>query len=330
MTAQAQEIGRRIEEEARFLDSIVAEVGKVIVGQDLLLRRMVLGLLTGGHLLLEGVPGLAKSLAVETLARTLSATFHRIQFTPDLLPADITGTPVYQQATGRFEVKKGPIFANLILADEVNRAPAKVHSALLEAMQERKVSIGETSFPLEEPFLVLATQNPIEHEGTYALPEAELDRFFLKVVVDYPSPAEEAEIVRRMAKTGALPAVSAVASRERILAARGLVNEVYVDERLVRYVLALVRATRAPREVGLAELAAAIRYGASPRASIALVLAARGNALLAGRSYATPQDVKDVARDVLRHRIILTYEAEADEVRPDDLVGRFLDRVEVP
>ncbi len=330
MTAPARETSRRIEEEARFLDSIVAEVGKVIVGQDLLLRRMVLGLLAGGHLLLEGVPGLAKSLAVETLARTLNATFHRIQFTPDLLPADITGTPVYQQATGRFEVKKGPIFANLILADEVNRAPAKVHSALLEAMQERKVSIGETSFPLEEPFLVLATQNPIEHEGTYALPEAELDRFFLKVIVGYPTPDEEAEIVRRMARTGALPAVNAIASRERILAARALVNEVYVDERLVRYVLALVRASRAPREVGLPELAAAIRYGASPRASIALVLAARGNALLAGRGYATPQDVKDVARDVLRHRIILTYEAEADEVAPDELLGRLLDRVEVP
>ena len=324
------ELTRCIEAEADLFDRIVREVGRVIVGQQELVQRLLIGLLSGGHLLLEGVPGLAKSLAVETLARTLDVSFRRIQFTPDLLPADIIGTPVFQPATGRFEVKRGPIFAQLILADEVNRAPAKVHSALLEAMQEQQVSIGDETFPLPQPFLVLATQNPIEHEGTYPLPEAELDRFLLKVVLDYPSLEEESLIVQRMAKTGELPEVRAVANAEHILAARKLVDEVYVDERLVQYVLALVRATRDPARVGLTEMVEAIRYGASPRASIALVLAAKTYALLSGRGYATPADVKAVAVDVLRHRILLTYEAEADDVRRSDLVRRILDRVEVP
>jgi MoxR-like ATPase len=320
----------RIAGEAQVLEAIVAEVEKVLVGQRALLDRMLLGLLCGGHLLLEGVPGLAKSLAVETLARSLDVTYRRIQFTPDLLPADLTGTPVFQPARGAFEVKKGPIFAHLVLADEVNRAPAKVHAALLEAMQERKVTIGDQTFPLEEPFLVLATQNPIEHEGTYPLPEAELDRFFLKVKVDYPSHDEEAEIVRRCARTTARHDVRPVAGRERLLAARQLVDAVYVDERLVTYVLRLVRATRAPREAGLADLAGAVRIGASPRASIALVLAARGHAFLAGRGYAAPSDVKAVAHDVLRHRILLSWEAEADALDTDAVITRLLEKVEIP
>ncbi|MFH0944184.1 MAG: AAA family ATPase, partial [Planctomycetota bacterium] len=289
---EATELSRQIEAEAEVLERITTEVGRVIVGQRLLVERLLMGLLSGGHLLLEGVPGLAKSLAVETLARTLDISFRRIQFTPDLLPSDITGTPIFQPATGKFEVKKGPIFAQLILADEVNRAPAKVHSALLEAMQEHQVSIGDATFPLPEPFLVLATQNPIEHEGTYPLPEAELDRFLLKVVLDYPSIEEESEIVRRMARTGALPEVQAVASAERILSARRLVDAVYVDDRLVRYVLEVIRATRDPGSVGLDDLVEAIRLGASPRAAVALVLAARTHAVLRGRGYATPADVK--------------------------------------
>lgn len=321
---------RKIEGEANLLGGIVEEVGKVIVGQELLVRRLLMGLLTGGNLLLEGVPGLAKSLAVETLARCLDLTYRRIQFTPDLLPADIVGTPVFQPKSGTFEVKKGPVFAQLILADEVNRAPAKVHSALLEAMQEHKVTIGDETFPLPEPFLVLATQNPIELEGTYPLPEAELDRFLLKVILDYPSRDEESEIVRRMATTGGLPEVDVVADARHILEARRLLDEVYVDERLVQYVLDVVRSTREPDQLGLQELAASIRYGASPRASIALVMAARANALLDGRAYATPGDVKSVAHDVLRHRILLTYEAEADGVETGSLVSKILDRIEVP
>jgi len=324
------ELNRRIEAEAELFDQIVQEVGRVIVGQQELVQRLLIGLLSGGHLLLEGVPGLAKSLAVETLARTLDVSFRRIQFTPDMLPADIVGTPVFQPATGRFEVKRGPIFAQLILADEVNRAPAKVHSALLQAMQEQQVSIGDETFALPQPFLVLATQNPIEHEGTYPLPEAELDRFLLKVVLDYPSLEEEVRIVERMARTGGLPEVRAVADGGRILAARKLVDDVYVDERLVMYALALIRATRDPAAVGLTDLVEAIRYGASPRASIALVLAARTHALLRGRGFATPADVKAMAVSVLRHRILLTYEAQADGVHRADLVQRILDRVEVP
>ncbi|MFG0315909.1 MAG: AAA family ATPase [Planctomycetota bacterium JB042] len=320
----------RVERGAEVLDRIVSEVSRIVVGQETMVERLLLGLLAGGHLLLEGVPGLAKSLACETLARTLDLRYRRIQFTPDLLPADIVGTPVFQPATGRFEVKKGPVFTNLLLADEVNRAPAKVHSALLEAMQERAVSIGDETFPLEEPFVVLATQNPIEHEGTYPLPEAELDRFLLKIVIGYPDRDEEAEIVRRMARTAPLSPPARVCGKEELLAARRLVDEVYVDDRLVGYVLDLVRATRDPASVGLGELEESVRFGASPRASIALVLAARTHALLKGRAYAAPTDVKAIAHDVLRHRVLLSYDAEVDEVTADDVVTRILDRVEVP
>ncbi len=324
------ELEKRVRGEAAVLADVVGEVSKVIVGQSALIERLLMGLLTGGHLLLEGVPGLAKSLAVETLARTLDVTFHRIQFTPDLLPADLTGTPIFQPQSGRFEVKKGPLFANLILADEVNRAPAKVHAALLESMQERKVTIGDETFALPEPFLVLATQNPVEHEGTYALPEAELDRFFLKVLIDYPSLAEEAEIVARMANTRGAIAVRKVADGARVLAARRLVDEIHVEERLVRYVLAVVRATRDPAAAGIPDLRGTVRYGASPRASIALVLAARCHALLRGKTFAGPSDVKTMAEDVLRHRILLSYEAEADGMTAAQVVRRVLATVEVP
>ncbi len=323
-------LGQKIESESAVLADVVAEVSKVIVGQQTLIERLLMGLLTGGHLLLEGVPGLAKSLAVETLARALDVTFHRIQFTPDLLPADLTGTPVFQPQTSRFEVKKGPLFAHLVLADEVNRAPAKVHAALLEAMQERKITIGDQTFPLPDPFLVLATQNPVEHEGTYALPEAELDRFFLKVVIDYPSLSEEAEIVARMANTRGVPAVRKVADAARVLAARTLVDQVHVEPRLVQYVLALVRATRDPAAAGLSDMDGLVRYGASPRASIALVLAARCHALLRGKDYAGPSDVKAMAHDVLRHRILLSYEAEAEGTTTVDVIERVLSSVEVP
>ncbi len=319
-----------IGDEAAVLGEIIEEVGRVVIGQRAMIERLLMGLLAGGHVLLEGVPGLAKSLAVEALARTLDLTFRRIQFTPDLLPADITGTPIFQPSTGRFEVKKGPIFANLILADEVNRAPAKVHAALLEAMQEHKVSIGDETFPLDEPFLVLATQNPIEHEGTYPLPEAELDRFFLKIVVGYPNPDEEAEIVRRMARTEKPPMPRTVATAERIMAVRRLVDSIYVDDRLIAYAIAIVQATRTPAACGLDDLVDLIRFGGSPRASIALVLGARVHALLGGRDFAGPGDVKAVAHDVLRHRVLLSYEAEAEGVAADTLIERVLDRVEIP
>lgn len=309
---------------------VIAEVSRVIVGQEHLVRRMMMALLTGGHMLLEGVPGLAKSLAVETLARAAGLTWRRIQFTPDLLPADIVGTPVYQPASGRFETKKGPLFANLILADEVNRAPAKVHSALLEAMQERQVSIGEETHPLPEPFHVLATQNPIEHEGTYELPEAGLDRFLFKVVLGYPSLDEEERIVTMMAKTSEHAIVRAVADAASLLEARRAIDAVHVEPRLVRYVLALVRATREPAAAGLNEFARAVRCGASPRASIALVLAARAQALIRGKTFAAPTDVKEVAADVLRHRVLLSFEAEADGLTPETVISRILERVEIP
>lgn len=309
---------------------VIAEVSRVIVGQEHLVRRMMMALLTGGHMLLEGVPGLAKSLAVETLARAAGLSWRRIQFTPDLLPADIVGTPVYQPASGRFETKKGPLFANLILADEVNRAPAKVHSALLEAMQERHVSIGEETHPLPEPFHVLATQNPIEHEGTYELPEAGLDRFLFKVVLGYPSLEEEERIVTMMAKTSEHTAVRAVADAASLLEARRAIDAVHVEPRLVRYVLALVRATRDPASAGLKEYARSVRCGASPRASIALVLAARAQALIRGKTFAAPTDVKDVAADVLRHRVLLSFEAEADGLTPETVISRILERVEIP
>jgi MoxR-like ATPase len=276
--------------------------------------------------LLEGVPGLAKTLTVSTLARAVAGSFQRVQFTPDLLPADLVGTLIYNQAEGRFSVKKGPVFAQFVLADEVNRAPAKVQSALLEAMQERQVTIGDTTYPLPAPFMVLATQNPVEQEGTYPLPEAQVDRFLLKLIVDYPSRGEEAAILRRMGRTAPPPAVRAVVSPEQILSARALVDLLYVDERVEGYVVDLVRATRG----GMPELAGLVAYGASPRATIGLALAARAHAFLQGRPYVTPEDVRALAPDVLRHRMALTYEAEAEEVTADDLVARVLARVPVP
>lgn len=320
----------RIEREAILFDRLFGAVSRVIIGQERLLRRMIMGLLSGGHILLEGVPGLAKSLAVESLAAAAGLAWRRIQFTPDLLPADIVGTPIYQPASGRFETKRGPIFANLVLADEVNRAPAKVHSALLEAMQERKVSIGEESHVLPEPFHVLATQNPIEHEGTYSLPEAALDRFLFKLVVEYPTAEEEAKIVTAMARTSAPPAIEPVADAARILEARRLVDAIHVEPRLIQYALSIVRATRDPASSGLLDLRKVIRLGASPRASIALVLAARTAALLRGRPFAAPSDVKEVAIDVLRHRVTLTFEAEADGFTPERVLEQILDRTPVP
>jgi MoxR-like ATPase len=294
-----------------------------------MVERLLIGLLTGGHVLLEGVPGLAKTLTVRTLAETISTSFQRIQFTPDLLPADVVGTQVFDQGTGQFSVKRGPIFANVLLADEINRAPAKVQSALLEAMQEKQVTIGGQTFPLVEPFLVLATQNPIEQEGTYPLPEAQLDRFMLKLRVGYPTREEEKEIMRRMSGGVAID-IAPVAGPAQILDARRRIAELYVDERIVDYIVDIVHATRAPREAGLADLAPLIEFGASPRATIALAQASRAHAFLRGRTYVTPDDVKSIAPDVLRHRVLTSFEADAEEVTSDDVVARVLARVESP
>ena len=295
-----------------------------------MVERLLIGLLTGGHVLLEGVPGLAKTLAVSTLAQAIDAHFQRVQFTPDLLPADLVGTLVYNQGSGDFVVKKGPVFANIILADEINRAPAKVQSALLEAMQEHQVTIGETTYPLPDPFLVLATQNPVEQEGTYPLPEAQVDRFMLKTVVTYPTRDEELLIMRRMAQTDERPAVTPVVTPAEIRDARHVVGEIYVDPRVEEYVVDLVLATREPERYGLTDVRGLIAYGASPRASIALNLAARAHAFLRGRAYTTPDDVRALALDVLRHRVAVTYEAEAEEVTSEQIVGRVLDAVQVP
>ena len=318
----------RVQNESAFVQPLLAEIGRVIVGQPHMVERLVIGLLTGGHVLLEGVPGLAKTLTVSTLAKAIDAQFRRIQFTPDLLPADLIGTLIFHQADGTFRVKKGPIFANVILADEVNRAPAKVQSALLEAMQERQVTIGEATYPLPSPFLVLATQNPIEQEGTYPLPEAQVDRFMMKVVVGYPTRDEELQILRRMAKTGPTAEVRSVVTPAQILAARQTVSDIYLDGRVEEYIVDLVLATREPSRVGVD--AGLVAYGASPRASIALALAARAHAFLEGRPSVTPDDVRAIASDVLRHRVAVTYEAEAEEVTSSDIVAKVLERVDVP
>ncbi len=323
-------VAKRIESESAFLRDVVCEVENVIVGQKALLDGLLMGLLADGHVLLEGVPGLAKSLAVQSLAEALGGTFRRIQFTPDLLPSDLVGTQVYDMKTGDWEVRQGPIFGNFVLADEINRAPAKVQSALLEGMQERQVSLAGETRPLPSPFLVLATQNPIEHEGTYPLPEAQVDRFMLKVVVDYPSKDEEKRIVSRMASTGKKPAVKQVASPEQVLSARALLDDVYVDEKVLSYLVDLVHATRRPKEADLPDLAPLILYGASPRASIALAQVARARAFLEGRGYVTPHDVKTVGMDVLRHRVIVSYEAEAEGLTSVDVVQRVFDTVPVP
>jgi MoxR-like ATPase len=312
-----------------LVQAILEQVAKRVVGQDYMVERLLVGLLAGGHVLLEGVPGLAKTLTVKTLAEAIQTSFHRIQFTPDLLPADVLGTQVFDPATAQFRVKKGPIFANIILADEINRAPAKVQAALLEAMQEKQVTLGGTTYPLTEPFLVLATQNPIEQEGTYTLPEAQVDRFMLKLRVGYPSRTEEKEIMRRMAG-GAPIAVDAVASPAAILEARRRITEIYLDDRVVDYIVDIVHATREPEAAGIKNLAPLIEYGASPRATIFLAQGARALAFLRGRNFVTPDDVKSIAPDVLRHRVLTTYEAEAEEVTSDDVVARVLAAVESP
>jgi MoxR-like ATPase len=308
---------------------VVKEVARRLVGQEAMVERLLVGLLTGGHVLLEGVPGLAKTLAVRTLAQIIHASFSRIQFTPDLLPADVIGTMVYDQKTQEFHVKKGPLFAHIILADEINRAPAKVQAALLEAMQEKQVTIGGTTFRLEEPFLVLATQNPIESEGTYPLPEAQLDRFMLKVRVDYPSREEEKEVLLRMSTGREIP-VERLLEPASILAARNAIADLYMDQKVVDYIVDLVRATREPAGVGLKELQPLVAFGGSPRASIALAQAARAHAFLRGRGYVVPEDVRALAPEVLRHRIVLTFEAEAESLSTDDVLGRVLDAVKAP
>jgi MoxR-like ATPase len=318
-----------VAKESAFIDDLTAEIGKVIVGQSYMIERVLVGLLAGGHVLLEGVPGLAKTLTVRTLCDVIAAKFSRIQFTPDLLPADLIGTVIYDQKTGQFTSKLGPVFANLVLADEINRAPAKVQSALLEAMQEHQVTIGDTTYPLPNPFVVMATQNPIEQEGTYPLPEAQVDRFMLMIKVGYPSREEERAVMDRM--TGVLPSkASPRATPEQLLSARKVVRDVYVDDRVKDYIVDVVFATREPQKKGMKELAPLIEYGASPRASIALNLAARAHAFLRHRGYVTPEDVKAIGPDVLRHRVVLSYEAEAEEVTAEDIVRRVFEVVEVP
>ncbi|MFQ5569009.1 MAG: AAA family ATPase [Rhodothermales bacterium] len=323
-------INERITHESAFIDDLVAEISRVMVGQRYMIERLLIGLLGAGHVLLEGVPGLAKTLAVSSLAGAIGTHFQRIQFTPDLLPADLLGTLIYNQKDGSFSIKKGPIFANIILADEINRSPAKVQSALLESMQERQVTIGETTFKLEEPFLVLATQNPIEQEGTYPLPEAQIDRFMMKIKVSYPTREEELEIMRRMARTGEKEVVRPVVQPDRILAARRVLNDLYIDERVEQYIVDLVMATREPNRYRLAALEPLIDFGASPRATINLNLAARAHAFLHHRAYVTPEDVRSITLDVMRHRIAITYEAEAEELTSEDIIQRVLETVEVP
>ena len=322
-------LNEAVREEALAVQAAVDEVRKVIVGQRTLVDRMMVALLCRGHLLVEGVPGLAKTLAVKTLGQVLDLAFARIQFTPDLLPADLVGTLVYQQKSGEFVARKGPVFTNLLLADEINRAPAKVQSALLESMQERQVTLGDATHALPDPFLVFATQNPIEQEGTYPLPEAQVDRFLLKARVDYPTQAEERQVLDRMI-SGEAPAVAKVLSGDKVRRLAARVREVYMDERLRDYMVALVAATRNPRSVGLSDLGPLIAYGASPRATLAFSEASRAVAFLRGRGYVVPEDVKEIARDVLRHRVLLTYEAEAENVTSDTVVERILERVEVP
>ena len=320
---------QNVERETLVLKQVETEIRKVIVGQDYLIDRLLVGLLTRGHLLIEGVPGLAKTLAVKTLASTLHLQFQRIQFTPDLLPADLVGTLVYDQKTGEFKPRKGPIFNHVVLADEINRAPAKVQSALLECMEERQVTLGDRTWKLEDPFMVLATQNPIEQEGTYPLAEAQIDRFMLKLKLGYPTRSDEEEILNRMLVEQHIE-VRALLDRDRLLELRKTADQVYLDAKMRRYILDLVHATRNPRAVGLADLGDLIAYGASPRATLFLARAAKGLALVRGRGFVIPEDVKEIAPDVLRHRIVPTYEAEAEEISTDALVARLLDRIEVP
>ncbi len=329
MTIDIQEINQRVKQASGFVKKIREEIGRVIVGQAYLVDRLLLGLLANGHILIEGVPGLAKSLSVRVLARAINTSYQRIQFTPDLLPADLIGTLVYNPKTGEFTTNQGPVFSNIILADEINRAPAKVQSALLEAMQERQVTIGKETFPLPEPFMVLATQNPIEQEGTYPLPEAQIDRFMLKLVIDYPNKKEERAIMDRMAVTDYQLPVQGVIEPSEILRAREVVDQVYVDDKVKDYIIDLVFASREPEHYHL-DIGDYIQYGASPRATIYLTVAARAHAFLKGRGYVTPQDVKSVGKDVLRHRVIVNYEAEAEDLTAEDLIQKIFDQIEVP
>ncbi|MFS8082058.1 MAG: AAA family ATPase [Ginsengibacter sp.] len=323
-------LNEKINHSATFIDKIHNELGKVIIGQQHMVERLLIGLLSNGHILLEGVPGLAKTLAIKSLARTINAQFSRIQFTPDLLPADVVGTMIYNQQKNEFVVRKGPIFANFILADEINRAPAKVQSALLEAMQERQVTIGNQSYLLEEPFLVLATQNPIEQEGTYPLPEAQVDRFMLKVIIDYPSKSEEQLIIRQNVLGGPQVPINAVVSSQEILNGRQLVREVYMDEKVEQYIINIVFASRYPDKYNLAKIKPMIGFGGSPRASINLALAAKAYAYLNKRGYVIPEDVRNICKDVLRHRIGLTYEAEAENVNVENIIDEIIKAVDVP
>ncbi len=329
MNTDIREITERVERESKFLDLMYQEIGKVIVGQKYMVERLLIGLFTGGHVLLEGVPGLAKTETVKVLADSIKSKFRRIQFTPDLLPADLIGTMIYNQHTNKFETKKGPIFANIILADEINRSPAKVQAALLESMQEKQVTIGENTFKLEEPFLVLATQNPIEQEGTYPLPEAQVDRFMLKIKITYPTPTEELEIMRRVS-SGVKVETNSVISIEEILQVREIVRDIYIDEKIEKYIVDIVNATRNPAKFGLKELEPLIDFGASPRASINLVIAAKANAFIKRRGFVTPEDIRNIGLDVLRHRIGITYEAEAEEITSEDIVRKIFDTIEVP
>jgi MoxR-like ATPase len=329
MPIDVKQIGAKVEQEKAILDAVRTEIRKVIVGQDELIERLLIGLLCNNHILIEGVPGLAKTLSVTTLARTIKASFQRIQFTPDLLPADLIGTLIYNPRSGDFTTRKGPIFTNIILADEINRAPAKVQSALLEAMQERQVTIGDTTHALDEPFMVLATQNPIEQEGTYPLPEAQVDRFMLKLKVTYPTKEEEKKILERMARSSTKIDVQPVISPKDILRLRQLADEIYMDEKVEDYILNIVQATRTPEKYGL-DVGKLIQYGASPRATIYLAMASRAHALMQGRGYVTPQDVKSIGMDVLRHRVIVTYEAEAEEKTPENVVAAIFDSIAVP
>ncbi len=329
MNKDIQEIQAIVEKESVFVEKLTSQISSVIVGQKYMIERLLLGILADGHILLEGVPGLAKTLSVKTLSDAIETKFQRLQFTPDLLPADLIGTMIYNPQKGEFSVKKGPIFANIILADEINRAPAKVQSALLEAMQERQVTIGETTFKLDEPFLVMATQNPIEQEGTYPLPEAQIDRFMLKLKISYPSPDEERLIMDRMT-VGENINIEKVITPDDIMKARKVVTDIYVDEKVKEYILNIIFATREPARYGLNELTDLIAYGASPRATIYLNMAAKAHAFLRGRGYITPEDIKAIGPDVLRHRILITYEAEAEEKTSDDIVRDIFDAIEVP
>lgn len=329
MESDVKKITERVKQESDFVNTLMYEVGKVIVGQKYLIERLLIGILSNGHVLLEGVPGLAKTLTVMTLAKAMHASFQRVQFTPDLLPADLIGTLIYNPKSGDFTVRKGPIFTNIVLADEINRAPAKVQSALLEAMQDRQVTIGDQTFTLEDPFLVLATQNPIEHEGTYPLPEAQVDRFMFKLNVTYPDKKEEREILDRMALTNKDFRINPVISPKDILRLRSLIDDIYIDDKIKDYIIDIIFASRDPKAYNL-KLDDFIEYGASPRATIYLTLAAKAHAFIKGRGFVTPQDVKSIGMDVLRHRVIVTYEAEAEEMKSEDIIQKIFDTVEVP